>query len=283
MGPSHNSPFISSHLLHPHVLDSATMSTVDAARKPQPQVAPASATPTKSTSNAVRTYLIAYNLVSCLLWSYVWLLIVQHLLTAPHPIQTLYSHIHRPLQLTQSLAALEIVHSLLGFVRSPVLTTAIQVFSRLFIVWGITHIAPPTQATLGYTLAALSWATVEPPRYLYYTLNLLYTTPASIPYPLTWLRYSLFMLLYPTGITGEVWCVLVALPWLARHPHVLSVDMPNTWNFAFSYWWGCVLMLALYVPGSPLMVQLMWNQRKKVLSGGSGGSAAASGKMKKEL
>ena len=259
------------------------MSTVDPARKAQPQIAPASSTPSKPTPPLIRTYLVAYNLLSCLLWSYVWLLTVHHLLTAPHPIQTLYSRIHRPLQVTQSLAALEIVHSLLGLVRSPVLTTAIQVSSRLFIVWGITHIAPPTQTTLGFTLAALSWATVEPPRYLYYTLSLLYASPAAIPHPLTWLRYSLFMLLYPTGITGEVWCVLAALPWLARHPHVLSLDMPNQWNFAFSYWWYCVAVLALYVPGSPFMVQLMWNQRKKVLSGSSAGAQAANGKVKKEL
>ena len=255
------------------------MSTVDSARKPPAQSAPASASSTKPTPPLVRTYLIAYNLVSCLLWSYVWLLIVHHLLTAPHPIQTLYSHIHRPLQLTQSLAALELLHSLLGLVRSPLLTTALQVSSRLFIVWGTAHIAPPAQSSLGFTLATLSWATVEPPRYLYYTLTLLTT---AIPYALTWLRYSLFLVLYPSGITGEVLCVLAALPWLARHPRVLSVEMPNNWNFAFSYWWCCVVLLAMYVPGSPFMIQLMWNQRKKVLGGGAG-VATAGGKVKKEL
>lgn len=37
----------------------------------------------------------------------------------------------------QSGAALEVVHALLGWVRSPVFTTAVQVASRLFLVWGI--------------------------------------------------------------------------------------------------------------------------------------------------
>jgi len=257
------------------------MSTVDATRKLQPQAAqPASATPAKSLSPVIRTYLIAYNLVSCLLWTYVWGLIVHHLVTAPHPTQTLYDRIRLPLQFTQSLATLEIFHSLLGLVRSPLLTTGLQVSSRLFIVWGIAHVAPLTQTTFGFTMAALSWATVEPVRYLYYTLTLLYTSVTAIPYALTWLRYSLFMVLYPTGISGEIWCVLVALPWLARHPRVLSVSMPNAWNFAFSYWWFCVVLLAVYVPGTPHLVGLMWNQRKKVL-----GSVEAvnAGKTKKEL
>jgi hypothetical protein len=37
----------------------------------------------------------------------------------------------------QTLAVLEIVHALVGFVRSPIATTGMQVFSRLVLVWGI--------------------------------------------------------------------------------------------------------------------------------------------------
>ena len=39
------------------------------------------------------------------------------------------------LSVVQSLAALEIAHSLLGFVRSPLFATFIQVGSRLLLVW----------------------------------------------------------------------------------------------------------------------------------------------------
>lgn len=39
--------------------------------------------------------------------------------------------------LVQSGAALEVLHALAGWVRSPVATTAMQVASRLFLVWGI--------------------------------------------------------------------------------------------------------------------------------------------------
>jgi very-long-chain (3R)-3-hydroxyacyl-CoA dehydratase len=38
---------------------------------------------------------------------------------------------------TQSLAALEILHSLIGFVRAPFMTTAMQVASRYLVVWGV--------------------------------------------------------------------------------------------------------------------------------------------------
>jgi very-long-chain (3R)-3-hydroxyacyl-CoA dehydratase len=42
----------------------------------------------------------------------------------------------------QTAAVLEILHVLLGFVRSPLSTTAVQVASRLFSVWGIAAYFP---------------------------------------------------------------------------------------------------------------------------------------------
>ena len=81
------------------------------------------------------------------------------------------------------------------------------------------------QTTVFFVLACTSWGLVEVPRYLFYALNLL----NAVPYPLFWLRYrfakhlcfiifslwnliykfefffnSLFAVLYPTGITGEL-------------------------------------------------------------------------------
>jgi very-long-chain (3R)-3-hydroxyacyl-CoA dehydratase len=53
------------------------------------------------------------------------------------------------------------------------------------------------------TLAVTSWSLVEVPRYLFYALNIF----NAVPYPLLWLRYSLFAVLYPTGITGELGCM----------------------------------------------------------------------------
>jgi len=39
----------------------------------------------------------------------------------------------------QTAAALEILHSISGLVKSPLPTTVIQVYSRLFLVWGVTQ------------------------------------------------------------------------------------------------------------------------------------------------
>ena len=70
-------------------------------------------------------YLALYNAASMAGWAYVIYLIGQHFNAGGDPSQ-LYGAIEQPLKIVQTTALLEIVHSLLGLVRSPVATTAIQ-------------------------------------------------------------------------------------------------------------------------------------------------------------
>jgi very-long-chain (3R)-3-hydroxyacyl-CoA dehydratase len=261
---------------------SAMPATNSAAIAPSRTVTPSSSAPAKPTAPIVRLYLIAYNLVSAAGWAAVWLLIVHHLATASSPISTLYSRIQLPLKIVQTLAAVELLHAALGLVRSGLITTALQLSSRLFVVWGVLHLLPPSRSQLGLLLCTLSWATVEVPRYLYYAVNLV--APQSVPSTLTWLRYSLFMLLYPTGITGEILSMIAALPWLSRHDAQFSISMPNRLNFSFSYLWLMYAVLALYVPGSPFLFMNMWRQRSKVMARADEQAAAGTaGVSKKDL
>jgi len=50
---------------------------------------------------------------------------------------TTFGRVGTATALVQSCALLEVVHVLLGWVRSPLQTTVMQVSSRLFLVWGI--------------------------------------------------------------------------------------------------------------------------------------------------
>ena len=85
-----------------------------------------------------------------------------------------------------------------------------QVSSRLMFVWGYTRYWPECQADWSLILMTISWSIAEIPRYLYYTVAQIMPT-SDIPYPLFWIRYSLFIVLYPSGISGEclqVWSFL---------------------------------------------------------------------------
>ncbi|KAK1385928.1 hypothetical protein POM88_023663 [Heracleum sosnowskyi] len=58
----------------------------------------------------------------------------------------------------------------------------------------------------------VAWCTTEVVRYPNYALNCFGTSP----YVLTYLRYTLFIVLYPTGFVGELWLMYKALPFIKK-------------------------------------------------------------------
>ena len=85
-----------------------------------------------------------------------------------------------------------------------------------------------------------------------------------VPYPLLWLRYSAFLVLYPFGVGSEMTMARLAMP-VIRDRGLLSCRMPNALNFAFDYYWFCWLAVACYLPGLPQLYLYMLKQRRRVL------------------
>ncbi|KAG1878359.1 PTPLA-domain-containing protein [Suillus subluteus] len=157
----------------------------------------------------------------------------------------------------QSLAALEILHVLLGFVRSPLPTTVIQVSSRLILVWGIVERFPHTHSSPVYTTMILAWALTEVPRYAYYALSL---AGCGVPAWLTWIRYSTFYVLYPIGAGSEA---------------VVMLSTISEWSGGKWVVWSaedCVKagLVAIWAPGLWVMYSHMMRMRRKVLGVGKG-------------
>ena len=87
-----------------------------------------------------RLYLFSYNFFSFALWATCTLNAVHLVAFQNAPLPIVFDEIYHPLlTTTQSLAGLEILHSLLGLVRAPVVTTLMQVASRLLLVWGVMY------------------------------------------------------------------------------------------------------------------------------------------------
>ena len=91
---------------------------------------------------------------------------------------------------------------------------------------------------------------VEVLRYIFYMVALM-TGDATkgTPYPLFWLRYSLFMVLYPTGITGEILTYYEACN-----------DSASTAIIGGKF--ILCTMLTVYLIGSPTMILNMAGNRK---------------------
>lgn len=157
----------------------------------------------------------------------------------------------------QSLAAFEILHVLLGFVRSPLPTTVVQVSSRLILVWGIVERFPHTHSSPVYTTMILAWALTEVPRYAYYALSL---AGCGVPAWLTWIRYSTFYVLYPIGAGSEALVML----------STISEWSGGKWVVWSTEDWVKAGLVAIWVPGLWVMYSHMMRMRRKVLGVGKG-------------
>ncbi|KAF7033940.1 hypothetical protein CFC21_045005 [Triticum aestivum] len=185
---------------------------------------------------------------------------VEALLRSGH--EAVYAAVERPLQLAQTAAVLEILHGLVGLVRSPVSATLPQIGSRLFVTWGILWSFPETRTHILVSSLVISWSITEIIRYSFFGTKELF---GSAPSSLLWLRYSSFLVMYPTGISSEVGLIYIALQFI-KASEKYCIRMPNKWNYSFDYFYASILVLLVYVPGSPHMYTYMLGQRKKALA-----------------
>jgi hypothetical protein len=152
-------------------------------------------------------------------------------------------------------AVLEIVHAALGLVRSPLFVTSMQVGSRIAAMMGYLG-SPLARSHWGCGLMIVSWSLVEVPRYLFYVFALI-TGDATkkTPYPLFWLRYSLFAILYPTGITGELTVFINA----AKDPQFLNLFGDSYQSLMYYF---IMAFPVIYTPGALPMIMNMAANRK---------------------
>lgn len=193
----------------------------------------------------LKLYLVVYNLASAAGWAYV-LYLCFNSYAAGESASELWVKLNDPLTIVQTGALMEIVHSLVGFVPSPVFTVAMQVSSRILLVWGITRPYIAAQNHWSLYQMAISWGLVEVPRYLFYVRA---QFAGEMPYLLFWLRYSLFMVLYPTGISGE---------WMQ-----MLFSLKDSESLSPVWYRSCLLiMYVLYALAGPFMIMNMWGNRK---------------------
>ncbi|KAJ4714547.1 Very-long-chain (3R)-3-hydroxyacyl-CoA dehydratase [Melia azedarach] len=206
-----------------------------------------------------RIYLTVYNWTVFFRWAQVLYLALKTLNESGH--EHVYSAVEKPLQLAQTAAVLEILHGLVGLVRSPITATLPQISSRLYVTWGILWSFPQTQNHILVSSLVISWSITEIIRYSFFGVK---EALGFTPSWLLWLRYSTFLLLYPTGITSEVGLIYIALPYI-KESDKYCIRLPNKWNFSFDYFYAAILVLGFYIPGSPHMYTYMLGQRKKAL------------------
>jgi very-long-chain (3R)-3-hydroxyacyl-CoA dehydratase len=128
------------------------------------------------------------------------------------------------------------------------MTTLLQVFSRIFIVWGIIPLFPDSiQDSYAYPIMLLAWSVTEVIRYSFYAWNIL----DEVPYFLLWLRYnylriwvdcrySTFWVLYPIGVGSEL--------------RTMTRALKDAYAWQPVYAAVIVVVMLAYIPGTSIVL-----------------------------
>jgi very-long-chain (3R)-3-hydroxyacyl-CoA dehydratase len=215
----------------------------------------------------INGYLLIYNLIQSLGWTAVLasalravLLPSTNELNWQERLTTVYDHSSIFVKLFQVLALLETLHAMVGFVRSPVLPSVLQWMGRTHVLMCITDSIVPLQKTTAAGVLILCWAIIDCVRYPCYALGILNATPKWLLY----LRYTLFIPLYPLGAASEMKLMYDSIGFVKR-VEMYYVHMPNVLNFAFDYSWFLYLVLMGYPFMFAQLYFYMFHQRRRKL------------------
>ncbi|KAG5439433.1 hypothetical protein PCANB_002007 [Pneumocystis canis] len=188
-------------------------------------------------------YLFFYNIFSCFGWIAIFLytFFIQQNKSIKH-----YYQAFSLLKYVQTCAVLEIFHTILDITSSPIITTIMQVSSRLLLCWCVINTYPELIIkNSAFFSMSYAWSITEIVRYAYYASNL----KKKAPFLLLWFRYNLFFILYPLGTSSEVWLIWKLLLHISNtHP---------TYSFILK------AILIIYIPGFYIMYTHMISQRNK--------------------
>lgn len=170
--------------------------------------------------------------------------------------------------LFQMVMLLDVVNSVLRIVRSPVITTVMQIASRILVI-AILKVFPQSRSTLvGMSLLLFAWCPTECIRYSFYLLKELSNENSekvkkeqikneknknNVPKWLLWIRYSSFIVFYPMGITGELFVLYTSLGEVRNHQTLSLVQ------------WVIYGAFCVYPYGAIVLFTHMLKQRKKTL------------------
>eukprot|EP00105_Crassostrea_gigas_P000813 XP_011412760.1 PREDICTED: very-long-chain (3R)-3-hydroxyacyl-CoA dehydratase-like [Crassostrea gigas] len=142
------------------------------------------------------------------------------------------------------------------------LSFSLQVLGRNFILFVIILHEENIQSAPIVFFLLLTWSLIEVVRYPFYMLAVL----DKKIYIVTWLRYTLWMPLYPVGIFLEGAVVIMSIP-LYEMSQRFCLSLPNNANMAFYFPWLLYAYPPILLIAGYTMLTYMHNQRRKVIGG----------------
>ncbi|XP_061132796.1 very-long-chain (3R)-3-hydroxyacyl-CoA dehydratase-like [Syngnathus typhle] len=206
-----------------------------------------------------RGYLFMYNLVQFLGFSWIFVnLSVRLFILGQDSFKDTFHSTADVMYFCQMMAVLEVINPLLGLVKTGFFPAMIQVAGRNVILFVIFGCLEEMQSKPIVFLVFYLWSTIEVFRYLFHMLACIGTKWKL----LTWLRYSLWIPLYPLGVIAEAVAVIQSLP-IFEETRLFSLHLPPLLGHYLSFSYTLQLYLVLMFLGLFINFRYLYKQRRR--------------------
>uniref|UniRef100_A0A3B3YQC4 Very-long-chain (3R)-3-hydroxyacyl-CoA dehydratase n=1 Tax=Poecilia mexicana TaxID=48701 RepID=A0A3B3YQC4_9TELE len=204
-------------------------------------------------------YLFMYNLVQFLGFSWIFINMTVRLFILGQ--DSFYDTFHTTADMMyfcQMMAVLEVANPLLGLVKTGFFPAMIQVAGRNVILFVVFGCLDEMQNKAVVFFVFYLWSSIEIFRYPFYMLACIGTDWKL----LTWLRYSLWIPLYPLGVVAEAVAVIQSLP-IFDETRLFSVPLPSALGHSLSFSYTLQLYLVLMFLGLFINFRHLYKQRQR--------------------
>ncbi|XP_067932027.1 very-long-chain (3R)-3-hydroxyacyl-CoA dehydratase-like [Watersipora subatra] len=218
------------------------------------------ATKDEAMQDLKKHYLFSYSLFQFITWTFILVKVILGLIYTGAEDYKVYDDVGIVLVISQIFSVLEIIHPLIGLVKSGVIAPLAQVCGRCLMLLAVICNEPKLQTGPATTYLILFWSLADFIRHPFYMMS---SMKASF-YWLVWLRYTMWIPLYPLGVLCEYLILWQAIP-LFTQSGKLSISLPNPYNFSFSITSIMYMHLVVLPLGLLKLMAHMYSLRKKKL------------------
>uniref|UniRef100_A0A1B0DIR5 Very-long-chain (3R)-3-hydroxyacyl-CoA dehydratase n=1 Tax=Phlebotomus papatasi TaxID=29031 RepID=A0A1B0DIR5_PHLPP len=207
-----------------------------------------------------KVYLVLYNLLQFVGFLYIVTVLTLRIARDGHPAtHEAFEAVGKVFKFCQLMQFLEVLHPLFGYTTGGILAPLMQTTGRAIVLFLAIDTDERVQKLTIVTYLFIIWATIELVRYPHYLMRLMGVHVTQ----LEWLRYTLWIPLYPLGALYETLVLLRAAEFMEATER-FTVRMPNAWNVTFDMALGIrIYVLVAILPGVSYLMRLMQRARRK--------------------
>ncbi|XP_043120098.1 very-long-chain (3R)-3-hydroxyacyl-CoA dehydratase [Puntigrus tetrazona] len=202
-------------------------------------------------------FLFMYNLVQFLGYSWIFVnMTVRLFILGQDSFYDTFHTIADVMYFCQMLAIMEVINPAIGLVKTGVMPAFIQVMGRNFILFVIFGTLDDMQNKPVVFFVFYLWSMIEIFRYPFYMLACIDTEWKL----LTWLRYTIWIPLYPLGVLAEAVAVIQSIP-IFDETKLLSIPLPKAIGTSLSFSYILQLYLVIMFLGLFINFRHLFKQR----------------------